>query len=715
MSVATQTTTMNKRMQALEKTRNIGIIAHIDAGKTTTTERVLYYTGRIHRTGEVHEGAATMDWMEQERERGITITAAATTAFWSKSARNGDAKQPDAVRINIIDTPGHVDFTVEVERSLRVLDGGVVVFDAVAGVEPQSETVWRQADKYAVPRICFVNKMDRTGANFERTIEMIIDRLRARPVAIQLPIGSEDKFRGVIDVFEQHAIMYYDDKGTDIRIEPIPAELQERAAQARNELVEAIAETDEDLTLRYLEEGEFSNDELRAALRIATIGNMLVPVLCGSALKNKGVQSMLDAVVDYLPSPLDVPPVAGTNPKTDEEETRGIGEEEPFSGLVFKIANDPHVGNLAFVRVYSGKLEKGTYALNTSKDRRERVGRLIRMHANHREDIDDITAGDIAAIIGLKDSFTGDTLCDPTAPIILESIKFPEPVIQVAIEPKTKMDQDKMGMALARLAQEDPTFRVRTDDETGQTLIAGMGELHLEVIVDRMLREHKVEANVGRPQVAYRESITKTVKQEGRFVRQSGGKGQYGDVWIEVSPAERGEGFTFVDKIVGGTIPREYVPAVEAGVKEALGGGAYAGYPIVDIKVTLYDGSYHEVDSSEMAFKIAGSMALKEAVRKAAPVVLEPIMKVEITTPDNFMGDVIGDISSRRGQLEGMAERAGAQIIKAWVPLATMFGYATDLRSMTQGRASYSMEFDHYEPLPPSLAEELVQKATTRR
>ena len=715
MSVATQTAPLSKRMQALEKTRNIGIIAHIDAGKTTTTERVLFYTGRIHRTGEVHEGAATMDWMEQERERGITITAAATTAFWSKSARNGDAKQPDAVRINIIDTPGHVDFTVEVERSLRVLDGGVVVFDAVAGVEPQSETVWRQADKYAVPRICFVNKMDRTGANFERTIEMIIDRLRAKPVAIQLPIGSEDKFRGVVDVLEQHAIMYYDDKGTDIRIEPIPADLQERAAQARLDLVEAIAETDEDLTLRYLEEDEFSNDELRTALRAATISNTLVPVLCGTALKNKGVQTMLDAVVDYLPSPLDVPPVEGTNPKTDAEETRGIGEDEPFSGLVFKIANDPHVGNLAFVRVYSGKLEKGTYALNSSKDRRERIGRLMRMHANHREDIEEVLAGDIAAIIGLKDSFTGDTLCDPAHPIVLESIKFPEPVIQVAIEPKTKVDQDKMGMALARLAQEDPTFRVRTEEETGQTLISGMGELHLEVIVDRMLREHKVEANVGRPQVAYRESITKSIKQEGRFVRQSGGKGQFGDVWIEVSPAERGAGFTFEDKIVGGAIPREYIPAVEAGVKEAMEGGAFAGYPIVDINVSLYDGSYHEVDSSEMAFKIAGSMALKEAVRKAAPVVLEPIMKVEVTTPDNFMGDVIGDISSRRGQLASMSERAGAQIINAFVPLATMFGYATDLRSMTQGRASYSMEFDHYEPLPANLADELAQKATTRR
>jgi elongation factor G len=711
MSVATQAATLDKRMQALQKTRNIGIIAHIDAGKTTTTERILFYTGRIHRTGEVHEGAATMDWMEQERERGITITAAATTAFWSKSGRNGDPKQPDSVRVNIIDTPGHVDFTVEVERSLRVLDGGVVVFDAVAGVEPQSETVWRQADKYSVPRICFVNKMDRTGANFERTIEMIVDRLKAKPVAIQLPIGAEDRFRGVIDVFEQHAVVYYDDKGNDIRVEPIPADMVEAAQQARNALVEAIAETDEELTLRYLEEEEISNDELRAALRQATIAGTLVPVLCGTALKNKGVQLMLDAVVDYLPSPLDVPPVKGTNPKTDEEETRGLGEDEPFSGLVFKIANDPHVGNLAFVRVYSGRLEKGTYALNSTKNQRERIGRLMRMHANHREDIEEVTAGDIAAIIGLKNSFTGDTLCDGDHPIVLESIKFPEPVIQVAIEPKTKMDQDKMGIALARLAQEDPTFRVRTDEETGQTLINGMGELHLEVIVDRMLREHKVEANVGRPQVAYRETVTRPVKQQGRFVRQSGGKGQFGDVTIEIAPGERGSGFVFEDKIVGGAIPREYIPAVEAGVKEALETGAYAGYPIVDVSVALVDGSYHEVDSSEMAFKIAGSMALKEGVRKGAPVVLEPIMKVEVTTPDNFMGDVIGDISSRRGHLEGMEERAGAQVIRAYVPLATMFGYATDLRSMTQGRASYSMEFDHYEPLPANLAEELVQKA----
>ena len=706
-----QTATLDKRMQALEKTRNIGIIAHIDAGKTTTTERILFYTGRIHRTGEVHEGAATMDWMEQERERGITITAAATTAFWSKESRTGDPKQPDAVRINIIDTPGHVDFTVEVERSLRVLDGGVVVFDAVAGVEPQSETVWRQADKYHVPRICFVNKMDRTGANFERTIEMIVDRLKAKPVAIQLPIGAEDTFRGVIDVFAQHAVVFYDDKGNDIRIEPIPAALVERARAARNALVEAIAETDEDLTLRYLEEEEISNDELQAALRRATIAGTLVPVLCGTALRNKGVQLMLDAVVDYLPSPLDVPPVTGTNPKTDAEETRGLAEREPFSGLVFKIANDPHVGNLAFVRVYSGRLEKGTYALNSTKGQRERVGRLMRMHANHREDIEEVSAGDIAAIIGLKNSFTGDTLCDPEKPIVLESIKFPEPVIQVAIEPKTKADQDKMGLALARLAQEDPTFRVKTDEETGQTLINGMGELHLEVIVDRMLREHKVEANVGRPQVAYRETITRPVKQQGRFVRQSGGKGQFGDVWLEITPGERGGGFVFEDKIVGGTIPREYIPAVQAGVKEALEGGAYAGYPIVDITVALYDGSYHEVDSSEMAFKIAGSMALKEGVRKGAPVVLEPIMKIEVTTPENFMGDIIGDISSRRGHLEGMEARSGAQVIRAFVPLATMFGYATDLRSMTQGRASYSMEFDHYEPLPTNLAEELVQKA----
>ncbi len=713
MVTATLAATIDKRLEVLRKTRNIGIIAHIDAGKTTTTERILYYTGRIHRTGEVHDGAATMDWMEQERERGITITAAATSAYWSKTTHNGDTSQPDVHRINIIDTPGHVDFTVEVERSMRVLDGGVVVFDSVAGVEPQSETVWRQADKYNVPRMCFVNKMDRTGANFERTVEMIIDRLKAKPVRVQLPIGSEDNFKGVIDVFTQKAIVFYDDKGDDIREEEIPANLVASAQEARAAAIEAIAETDDALMERYILEEAFEVEELKAALRRACIANKLVPVLCGSSLKNKGVQQMLDAVVDYLPSPLDVPPVQGINPRTDAEEQRSLTEDEPFAALVFKIASDPY-GNLAFVRVYSGALTKGTYAMNTSKDQRERVGRIIRLHANSREDIDEIHAGDIAAIIGLKNSFTGDTLCDPEHPIILESINFPEPVIEVSIEPKTKADQDKMGIALNRLSQEDPTFRVHTQEETGQTIIAGMGELHLEVIVDRMLREYKVEANVGRPQVAYRESITKNVKQQGLYKRQTGGKGQFGDVTITVKPNERGGGFLFENKIVGGTIPREYVPAVESGIREALEGGVYAGYPVVDVHVQLIDGSYHEVDSSEMAFKIAGSMAVKEAVRKAGPQVLEPIMKVEVTTPSDFMGDVIGDLSSRRGSLNGVDERSGAQIINAFVPLAQMFGYSTDLRSATQGRASYSMEFDHYEPLPPTLAEELVQKAARR-
>jgi len=713
MATATMSVTLDKRLEGLSKTRNIGIIAHIDAGKTTTTERILFYTGIIHRTGEVHDGAATMDWMEQERERGITITAAATSAYWSKTSHNGDTSQPDTHRINIIDTPGHVDFTVEVERSMRVLDGGVVVFDSVAGVEPQSETVWRQADKYNVPRMCFINKMDRTGANFERTVEMIIDRLRAKPALVQLPIGSEDHFQGVIDVFTQKAEIYYDDKGIDIREEEIPVGMVEAAQQARANLIEAIAETDDELMDRYILEGEFTNEELKAALRRACIANKLVPVLCGSALKNKGVQLMLDAVVDYLPSPLDVPPVTGINPRTDAEEVRSLTADQPFAALVFKIASDPY-GNLAFVRVYSGRLVKGTYAMNTSKDQRERVGRIIRLHANSREDIDELNAGDIAAIIGLKTSFTGDTLCDPEHPIVLESIKFPEPVISVAIEPKTKADQDKMGLALSRLAQEDPTFRVRTEEETGQTLISGMGELHLEVIVDRMLREYKVEANVGRPQVAYRESITKNIKQQSIYKRQTGGKGQFGDVTLIVEPNERGGGFLFQDKVTGGSIPREYIPAVERGVREALEGGVYAGYPVVDVKVSLIDGSYHEVDSSEMAFTIAGSMAVKEAVRKAGPQVLEPIMKVEVVTPDNFMGDVIGDLSSKRGLMSGSEERSGAQVIRAFVPLASMFGYSTDLRSMTQGRASYTMEFDHYEPLPPSLAEELVQKATRR-
>ena len=683
----------------LAKTRNIGIIAHIDAGKTTTTERILYYTGRIHKPGEVHEGAATMDWMVQERERGITITSAATTCSW------------DGHRINIIDTPGHVDFTVEVERSLRVLDGGVVVFDAVAGVEPQSETVWRQADKYEVPRICFVNKMDRTGASFERTIDMIVDRLKAVPAPIQLPMGAEADFAGVIDLLNHEAHIFHDDMGQHTERTSIPAEYEERAAEARHKLVELIAETDEDLMMRYLEEEEISVEELKAALRAATIAGRLVPVLTGSALKNKGVQLMLDAIVDYLPSPLDVPPVTGTDPRTGEEVVRTVDPNAPFSALVFKIAADPHVGKLAFLRVYSGSLESGSYALNSTKDNRERIGRLLQMHANSREEIPSVSAGDIAAVIGLKSTFTGDTLCDPGNPVVLESIVFPEPVISVSIEPKTRVDQDKMGAALGRLAEEDPTFRLRTNEETAQTVIEGMGELHLEVIVDRLMREFRVDANVGRPQVAYKETITQPVRVEGRHVRQSGGKGQYGHVIVEFEPQEQGKGYEFEDKIVGGSIPREYIAPVNAGIQEAMLTGGQAGFPLVDVKARLVDGSFHDVDSSEMAFKIAGSLALKEAVRKGRPNILEPIMEVEVTTPDDFMGDVIGDLNARRGQIQGMEMRAGAQVVKAFVPLAAMFGYATDLRSATQGRATYSMQFDHYAPVPANLAAEMVAKA----
>jgi elongation factor G len=683
----------------LAKTRNIGIIAHIDAGKTTTTERILFYTGRIHKPGEVHEGAATMDWMVQERERGITITSAATTCSWQGH------------RINIIDTPGHVDFTVEVERSLRVLDGGVVVFDAVAGVEPQSETVWRQADKYEVPRICFVNKMDRTGASFERTIEMIVDRLKAVPAPIQLPMGAEAAFAGVIDLMNSEAHIFHDDLGQNIERTSIPAEYAERAAEARHRLVELIAETDEDLMMRYLEEEEISVEELKAALRAATIAGRLVPVLTGSALKNKGVQLMLDAIVDYLPSPLDVPPVTGTDPRTGDEVVRNVDPKEPFSALVFKIAADPHVGKLAFLRVYSGSLESGSYAMNSTKDNRERIGRLLQMHANSREEIPSVSAGDIAAVIGLKSTFTGDTLCDPANPVVLESIVFPEPVISVSIEPKTRVDQDKMGAALGRLAEEDPTFRLRTNEETAQTVIEGMGELHLEVIVDRLMREFRVDANVGRPQVAYKETITQPVRVEGRHVRQSGGKGQYGHVIVEFEPQEQGKGYEFEDKIVGGSIPREYIAPVNAGIQEAMLTGGQAGFPLVDVKARLVDGSFHDVDSSEMAFKIAGSLALKEAVRKGRPNILEPIMEVEVTTPDEFMGDVIGDLNSRRGQIQGMEMRAGAQVVKAYVPLAAMFGYATDLRSATQGRATYSMQFDHYAPVPANLAAEMVAKA----
>ncbi len=683
----------------LARTRNIGIIAHIDAGKTTTTERILYYTGRVHKPGEVHEGAATMDWMVQERERGITITAAATSASWNNH------------RINIIDTPGHVDFTVEVERSLRVLDGGVVVFDAVAGVEPQSETVWRQADKYSVPRICFINKMDRTGASFTRTIEMIIDRLKAVPAPIQLPIGSESNFTGIIDLIDEVAYVFHDEMGQNIERTEIPADMEIEARSARHHLVELIAESDEELMMRYLEDDVLTPEELRAALRSATVTGKLVPVLAGSSLKNKGVQLMLDAIVDYLPSPLDVPPVTGINPNTDEEVVRTVEPGEPFSALAFKIAADPHVGKLAFVRVYSGTLDSGSYVLNTTKNERERVGRLLRMHANHREDISSVSAGDIAAVIGLKSTFTGDTLSDPTSPVILESITFPEPVISVSIEPRTRADQDKMGAALNRLAEEDPTFRLRTNEETGQTVIEGMGELHLEVIVDRMLREFRVDANVGRPQVAYKETITVPVKAEGRHVRQSGGRGQYGHAIVEFEPQERGQGYEFEDKIVGGSIPREYISSVDAGIREALVTGGEAGFPIVDVKARLVDGSFHEVDSSEMAFKIAGSLALKEAVRRGRPAILEPIMEVEVTTPDEFMGDVIGDLNARRGHIQGMEMRAGAQVVKAFVPLASMFGYATDLRSATQGRATYSMQFDHYAPLPSNLAQEMVAKA----
>jgi elongation factor G len=684
--------------------RNIGIIAHIDAGKTTTTERVLYYTGRTYKIGEVHEGTATMDFMPQERERGITIQSAATTAEWKGH------------RVNIIDTPGHVDFTAEVERSLRVLDGGVVVFDAVAGVEPQSETVWRQADKYSVPRICFVNKMDRMGANFDRTVQMIKDRLGAKPVPIQLPIGAEDQFRGIIDLMSNNAVIYKDDLGKDQEVVEIPAEMADVAAQARADMIEAIAETDDELTLLYLEGEELGMDELKRALRQATIDNKLVPVLCGSALKNKGVQRMLDAVVDYLPSPLDVPAVKAVLPGNlaDAEDAEYIerrpDDNEPFAALVFKIVADPFVGKLAYFRVYSGKAEAGSYVYNPIKNQKERIGRLLQMHANHREEIKEVYAGDIAAMVGPKQTFTGDTLTDQDNPVVLETIKFPEPVIHVAVEPKTKADQDKMSIALGKLAEEDPTFRLRSDAETGQTIIGGMGELHLEVIVDRMMREYKVEANVGRPQVAYRESITQMAEIDSKFVRQSGGKGQYGHVKVRFEPLQQGSGFEFVNGTVGGSVPREYVPAVEQGIKEAMETGVMAGYPVVDLKATLYDGSFHEVDSSEMAFKIAASMALKDGVRKGRPQILEPIMKVEVTVPEDFMGSVLGDLNSRRGRVEGMDARGNAQAIRAYVPLANMFGYATDLRSMTSGRANYSMEFDHYEALPNSLAEEIMAK-----
>ncbi len=686
------------RKVPLSRTRNIGIIAHIDAGKTTVTERILFYTDRIYKVGEVHEGAATMDWMPQEQERGITITAAATTAFWNDH------------RVNIIDTPGHVDFTVEVERSLRVLDGAVVVFDGVAGVEPQSETVWRQADRYGVPRFCFINKLDRTGADFWAGVESIKERLGANAVPVQIPIGQEADFQGVVDLIEMNAIIFEGELGAEPIVTEIPADLLAEAQKHRAAMVEAVAELDDQLTMKFLEGEELTPAEIRHGLRVGTLQNRIVPVLTGTALKNKGIQPMLDAVVDYLPSPLDVPPITGIDPDGNEV-VRGVDDKEPFAALAFKIAADPFVGKLAFFRVYSGKLKTGSYVYNASKDKRERIGRIVELHANSRDDIDEVAAGDIAAAVGLKDTYTGDTLTDPEHPVILESITFPEPVIEVAIEPRTKADQDKLAVALQRLAEEDPTFRVQNDEESGQTLIAGMGELHLDVLVDRMVREFKVAANVGKPQVSYRESIRREAEGNGRFVRQTGGRGQYGHAVIKLEPGEKGSGYEFVDKIVGGTIPREYIKAVSAGIREALETGPYAGYPMVDVKATLFDGSTHDVDSSEMAFKIAGSMAAKLAVEKARPVILEPVMRVEVVMPEEFMGDVIGDLNSRRGHIEGMDNRNGTQVVSALVPLASMFGYVTDLRSVTQGRATSSMEFSHYAQVPKAIAAELVQKS----
>lgn len=688
------------RAYDLDFIRNIGIMAHIDAGKTTTTERILFYTGKVHRMGEVHDGAATMDWMIQEQERGITITSAATTCEWNNH------------QINIIDTPGHVDFTMEVERSLRVLDGAVAVFCSVGGVEPQSETVWRQADKYGVPRIAFINKMDRIGADFFRGVNMIKTRLGANPVPIQLPIGAEDKFTGVIDLVTEKAIIYTDDLGTQSSATDVPADLKELVKEYREKMLESLAEFDDELMTKYLEGEEIPVDEIKRAVRKGTLSAKITPVICGSAFKNKGVQMLLDAVVDYLPSPLDLPPVTGTVQGETTEISRKADDDEPFSALAFKIMTDPYVGKLAFFRVYSGTLKSGSYILNSTKNKRERVGRIVRMHANHREDIEMVQTGDIAAIVGLKDTTTGDTLCSEKDPIVLESMDFPDPVIDIAIEPKTKADQDKLGLSLAKLAEEDPTFRVRTDAETGQTIISGMGELHLEIIVDRLLREFKVEANVGKPQVAYRETIRKAVKSEGKFVRQSGGRGQYGHVWLEIEPLEPGAGFQFENKIVGGVVPREYVGPVEAGVKEAMLTGVLAGFPVVDVKVALVDGSYHEVDSSEMAFKIAASMGFKEGAKKAAPVLLEPIMKVEIVTPEEYMGDIMGDFNSRRGRIEGMEARANTQVIRGHVPLSEMFGYATVIRSISQGRATYVMHFSHYDEVPKNIADTLIEKVS---
>ena len=697
------------RKVTLENTRNIGIMAHIDAGKTTTTERILYYTGVNYKIGETHEGTATMDWMEQEQERGITITSAATTCYWK-----GSKDQFPRTRINIIDTPGHVDFTVEVERSLRVLDGSVTVMCAKGGVEPQSETVWRQADHYHVPRMVYVNKMDMLGADFYHVLDMIHDRLKCNAVPIQLPIGKEESFKGIIDLVEMDADIYYDQLGKDMRVEPIPADMMDLANEYREKLLDAVSMFDDEIMEMYLEGKDIPTDKIRAAIRKATVAVEMVPVTCGSSYRNKGVQKLLDAIVDYMPAPTDIPAIVGTNPKTDQEEDRHASDDEPFSALAFKIMTDPYVGRLSFFRVYSGTLNTGSSVLNATKGKRERVGRLLQMHANHREDLETVYSGDIAAVVGLKNTTTGDTLCDEKHPIVLESMEFPEPVIRVAIEPKTKAGQEKMAIALMKLAEEDPTFRTYTDEETGQTIIAGMGELHLEIIVDRLLREFKVEANVGAPQVAYKETIRKAVEQETKYSRQTGGKGQYGHVKIRVEPNESGKGYEFENKVVGGAIPKEYIPAVDAGIRGAMLSGTVAGYPVVDVKVTLYDGSYHEVDSSEMAFKIAGSMAFKEAMRKADPTLLEPIMKVCVIVPDEYMGDVIGDLNSRRGQIQGYEMRSGAQQIDAFVPLAEMFGYATDLRSRTQGRGQYTMEPSHYIELPKSLQEKLINKRTGR-
>ena len=693
------------RQVSLKDTRNIGIMAHIDAGKTTVTERILYYSGKIHKIGDTHDGAAQMDWMVQEQERGITITSAATTCFWKGN------------RINIIDTPGHVDFTVEVERSLRVLDGSVALFDAKSGVEPQSETVWRQADKYGVPRICFINKMDATGADYFMSVDTIRERLRANAVPIEIPIGAEDKFVGVVDLITMKANIYKNELGTEFSVEDIPSDLVEVAEKYRAELLENIAEHDEELMEKYLEGEELTEEEIKRAIRTATIANAMNPVLCGSAYKNKGVQPLLDAIVDYMPAPTDVPDIKGVDPQTDEPTTRKSSDEEPFAALAFKIATDPYVGKLAFTRIYSGTVESGSYVYNSTKGKRERIGRILMMHANKREEIDKAYAGDIVAIIGLKDTTTGDTLCDMDSEVILENMEFPDPVISVAIEPKTKASQEKMGIALAKLAEEDPTFRTYTDEETGDTIISGMGELHLEIIVDRLLREFKVEANIGNPQVAYRESITQAAEAQGKYVKQSGGRGQYGDCTLRVEPIDNPEeanGIEFVNAIVGGAIPKEYIPSVQAGAEEAAQTGILGGYPMLDMKITLLDGSYHDVDSSEMAYKIAGSMGFRAAVAKAKPILLEPAMKVEITTPDEYLGDVMGDVSSRRGKIDGMNPKNGVHVLDAFIPLAEMFGYATDLRSKTQGRATYSMQFDHYEQVPNSISEEVIGKKNNK-